>query len=112
MSRISRRAALTLAAVSVPVVNTVPAAAAEPESMTSVRATVLRADLITAVTPRDNWRVIAVAIRCTGRIHLHGGPVAPSAFEVAVTIGGATTSRTVTRVYPNTAPEVAEQGRP
>ncbi|RSM91519.1 phospholipase [Kibdelosporangium aridum] len=113
MTRVSRRAALTLAAgaVSAPVVGTAPVAAQEPLT-TSRRAVIVRADLITAVTPRDNWRVIAVAVQCTGRIDLRGATIPPSAFEVTATIGGTTTPRTVTRVYPNIAPEVSDHGRP
>jgi predicted peptidase len=115
MTSISRRAALTLAAgaVSVPVLGTAPVAAAAPVSSSAAgRITVVRADLITTVTPRDNWRVIAVAIRCTGRIDLLSRAIPPSAFEVTATIGGTTAPRTVTRIYPNVAPEVADQGRP
>jgi predicted peptidase len=112
MSRISRRTALSLAAgaVATPVTGTATVAAAEEDR--SGRNRVVRADLITAVTPSDNWRVIAVAIRYTHRVDLRGGQIPPSAFQVTATIAGQTAPRTVTRVYPNTTAEVTDRGRP
>jgi predicted peptidase len=70
------------------------------------------ADLITTVTPRDNWRVTAVAVRYAAPVDLRGGTIPPSAFEVIATVNGQRAPRTVTRAYPNTAPEVAERSRP
>ncbi|MBP2325996.1 putative peptidase [Kibdelosporangium banguiense] len=112
MSRISRRAALSLAAgaVATPVAGTVTVAATQEER--SGRNRVVRADLITAVMPSDNWRVIAVAIRYAHRIDLRGGQIPSSAFQVAATINRETASRTVTRAYTNTAAEVSDRGRP
>ncbi|MEU5261166.1 alpha/beta hydrolase-fold protein [Amycolatopsis sp. NPDC021455] len=70
------------------------------------------ADLITTVTPRDNWRVTAVAVRYAEPVDLRGGTIAPAAFEVIATVGGQKAPRKVTRAYTNTAPEVAERSRP
>jgi len=116
MSRITRRTALTLAAgvIASPAVNTVTtsgtASAAAPAP--SGRNPVVRADLITTVTPSANWRVTAVAIRYAGLIDPRGGTIPPAAFQVTATVNRQTVRRTVTRVYPNTAAEVADRGRP
>ncbi|MFC0111724.1 alpha/beta hydrolase-fold protein [Kibdelosporangium aridum] len=112
MRRISRRAALTLVAGTVGAPIAGPAVAAQEPLATPRRSMLVRAHLITAVTPRDNWRVVAVAIRTTGRIDLRGGTIPPSAFQVTATVGGTRAPRTVTRVYPNIAPEMADRGRP
>ncbi|NKE63810.1 phospholipase [Lentzea sp. PSKA42] len=72
----------------------------------------MRADLITTVTPSGNWRVTAVAIRYADRIDLRGGTIPPAAFKVTATVNRQTAPRTVTRVYSNTAAEVADRGRP
>jgi predicted peptidase len=78
----------------------------------SGRNPVVRADLITTVTPSGNWRVTAVAVRYAERIDPRGGTIPPAAFEVTATVNRQTAARTVTRVYPNTAAEVADRGRP
>ncbi|ONI92053.1 phospholipase [Saccharothrix sp. ALI-22-I] len=114
MTGINRRAALSLAAgaVTAPIVGSPNVAAAAPEQpVVSARNPRVGADLVTAVTPRDNWRVAAVAIRYAHPVDLRGGVVAPSAFRVTATVYGTTAPRTVIRVYPNAAPELAERGR-
>jgi predicted peptidase len=69
-------------------------------------------ELITTVTPSDNWRVTAVAIRFAERIDLRGGTIPPTAFTVTATVNGQTGARTVSRIYPNTSAAVADRGRP
>src|SRR5262245_29445519 len=113
MTEMSRRGALALAAgaVTVGVVSTAsPAAASTPGR--PGQNPVMGADLITTVTPRDNWRVTAVAVRYTAPVDLRGGAIPPSAFEVVATVNGQKAPRTVIRAYLNSAPEVAEHGRP
>jgi predicted peptidase len=122
MSRITRRTALTLAAgvIASPAVRPATASAAAPVpsgrnaavNNAAVSNAAVRADLITTVTPSSNWRVIAVAIRYAGVIDLRGTTIPPAAFRVTATVNRQTAPRTVTRVYPNTAAEVAERGRP
>lgn len=113
MTGISRRGALVLAAgaASAGIVSTNSPAAASPAGRRGPNPAV-GADLVTTVTPRDNWRVTAVAIRYADPVDLCGGTIAPSAFEVVATVGGQKAPRTVTRAYSNTEPEVAERGRP
>jgi predicted peptidase len=113
MTGISRRGALALAAgaVTARIVSTGSAAAAGPPGRRGQNP-VVGADLITTVTPRDNWRVTAVAVRYADPVDLRGGTIAPSAFEVIATVNGQKAPRTVTRAYSNTAPEVATRGRP
>ncbi|MBZ9638771.1 PHB depolymerase family esterase [Streptomyces sp. PSKA30] len=75
----------------------------------------MRSDLITQVTPRQDWRVTAVAIRYAKRLGRHALTVPPSTFEVSVTVGGQTAPRTVTRVYTNNAARIDSErhaGRP
>ncbi|MGS2591387.1 prolyl oligopeptidase family serine peptidase [Streptomyces hebeiensis] len=120
MTGVTRRTLLTVAAgaaaatgVSTPAAAT--AGAAPGGAGTAGLSPVLRADLVTRVTPRDNWRVVAVALRYAHRIDPRGGVIPPSAFQVTATVGGRTAPRTVTRVYPHTAAEVDERagsGRP
>ncbi|GAB3890879.1 hypothetical protein GCM10029964_063130 [Kibdelosporangium lantanae] len=113
MTGISRRGALALAAgaVTAQIVSTSSPAAASPSGRPRQNA-VVGADLITTVTPRDNWRVTAVAIRYADPVDLWGGTIALSAFEVTATVAGQKARRTVARTYSNNAPEVAERGRP
>ncbi|WP_328349609.1 prolyl oligopeptidase family serine peptidase [Streptomyces sp. NBC_00445] len=110
MRRITRRTALavTAGAVAAPAVGTATAAAADTTTATSQGRQaapglnpVLRTDLVTRVTPRNNWLVTAVAIQYSHRIDLRGGVIPPSAFQVKATVGGQTAARTVTRVYSN-----------
>jgi predicted peptidase len=116
MSGITRRTALTLAAgvVVAPAAGTGRAAAetAPARSARSGRNSVEAVDLITTVTPSNNWLVTAVAIRYADSIDLRGGTIPASAFAVTATVGGQTAPRTVTRAYLNTAAEVADRGRP
>ncbi|MFF9120533.1 prolyl oligopeptidase family serine peptidase [Streptomyces massasporeus] len=121
MRGIARRTVLaaTAGAVAAPAVSTATATATDATTTTleGRRATpgvnpVLRTDLVTRVTPRNNWLVTAVAVRYTHRIDLRGGVVPTSAFEVKATVGGRTEARTVTRVYSNTAAEVDDRSRP
>ncbi|MEW2396985.1 PHB depolymerase family esterase [Streptomyces sp. NPDC046862] len=108
MRKISRRTALTMAAGTVTastVINTATAAADAPASGRPVASganPVVRTALITRVTPRNNWRVTAVALRYAHPINLRGGVIPPSAFQVTASRGGQSAGRTVTRVYPNT----------
>lgn len=113
MTRLSRRGALVLAAgaITAQAVSTT-AAASTPDTGRAGRNPVEGADLLTTVTPRDNWRVTAVAVRYADPVDLRGGTIPPSAFEVTATVNGQRAPRTVTRAYPNTAPEVADRGRP
>ncbi|WP_328436397.1 prolyl oligopeptidase family serine peptidase [Streptomyces sp. NBC_00444] len=110
MRRITRRTALavTAGAVAAPAVGTATAAAADTTTATSQGRQaapglnpVLRTDLVTRVTPRNNWLVTAVVIQYSHRIDLRGGVIPPSAFQVKATVGGQTAARTVTRVYSN-----------
>ena len=112
MATITRRAALTLAAgaVTAPAVGAPVGSAAPAER--PMRNPAVGAELITAVTPRDNWRVVAVAVRHATRIDPRGAVIPPAAFAVTATVNGTTAPRTVTRVYPNTAPALADHGRP
>ncbi|MFJ9587805.1 PHB depolymerase family esterase [Streptomyces acidicola] len=128
MRRITRRSALTMAAGTVTASTVVTTTAVTTASATTNDATapvgqaatsganpVLRTDLITHVTPRNNWRVIAVVLHHARPIDLQGDTIPPSTFQVTATLGGQTTPRTVTRVYPNTAAEVDDRrhaGRP
>ncbi|WP_210570488.1 prolyl oligopeptidase family serine peptidase [Streptomyces sp. GESEQ-4] len=108
MRRITRRTALavTAGAVAAPAVGTATAEAADTATATSQGRQaapglnpVLRTDLVTRVTPRNNWLVTAVVIQYSHRIDLRGGVIPPSAFQVKATVGGQTAARTVTRVY-------------
>lgn len=74
--------------------------------------TVVRTDLVTRVTPRNNWLVAAVAIQYSHRIDLRGGVIPPSTFQVKATVGGRTAARTVTRVYSNAAAAVDDRSVP
>lgn len=121
MRRITRRTALavTAGAVAAPAVTTATATAADTTTGTSGgrqatggRNPVLRTDLVTRVTPRNNWLVTAVALQYAHRIDLRGGAVLPSAFQVKATVGGQTAARTVTRVYSSTTAEVDDRSRP
>jgi predicted peptidase len=80
--------------------------------MTSGRNPVLRTDLVTRVTPRNNWLVTAVALQYAHPIDLRGGVIPPSAFQVKATVGGQTAARTVTRVYSGPTAEVDDRSRP
>lgn len=113
MRAISRRTALTLAAsvAASPAVGTTASAVRTVPTVTG-RNPVVRADLITTVTPSGNWRVTAVAIRYAASIDLRGGTIPVAAFKVTATVNRQTAPRTVTRVYPNTSAEVADRGRP
>ncbi|QLH19406.1 PHB depolymerase family esterase [Streptomyces sp. Rer75] len=108
MGQITRRTALTMAAGTVTastVVNTATATADTPapgRPVASGANPALRTALITRVTPRNNWRVTAVAIRYANPINMRGGIIPPSAFRVTAAPGGQSAARTVTRVYPNT----------
>jgi predicted peptidase len=73
---------------------------------------VLRTDLLTRVTPRNNWLVTAVAIQYAHRIDLRGATAPPTAFQVQATVGGRTAARTVTRVYSNASAEVDDRPHP
>ena len=121
MRRIARRTVLaaTAGVAAVPAVSTSTATAADATTVASEGRQaasgphpVLRTDLVTRVTPRNNWLVTAVAVQYARRIDLSGVAVPPSAFEVKATVGGRTTARTVTRVYSNTAAEVDDRSRP
>lgn len=121
MRRITRRTVLaaTAGAVTAPTVSTAAAAAADHSTAPSEGRQaapgldpVLRTDLLTQVTPRNNWLVTAVALRYAQRVDLRGGVILPSAFEVKATVGGQTAARTVTRVYSNTAAEVDDRPHP
>ncbi|MBI0380577.1 phospholipase, partial [Streptomyces albiflaviniger] len=121
MRKMTRRTAFAMAAGTVTgslAINTATAAADAPAPGRPVAAganPVLRTALITQVTPRNNWRVTAVAIRHAAPIDLRGGVIPPSAFQVTADLGGQSAARTVTRVYPNTAArtdDVPDAGRP
>lgn len=115
MRGISRRTALALAAgvAAAPAVRTATASAATtPRPTASGLNPVVRADLITTVTPSGGWRVTAVAIRYANLIDLRGGTIPLTAFHVTATVQRQTAPRTVTRVYSNTKAEVADRGRP
>ncbi|WP_086854098.1 prolyl oligopeptidase family serine peptidase [Streptomyces coeruleofuscus] len=121
MRSISRRTVLaaTAGAVAAPTVSTATAAAADATTASSAGRPaasgpnpVLRTDLITQVTPRNNWLVTAVAIQYAHRIDLRGATVPPTAFQVRATVGGQTASRTVTRVYSNASAEVDDRSHP
>ena len=107
MRGITRRTVLTVTAgaVTAPAVSTATATAADTTTATSEGrqavsgpAPILRTDLVTRVTPRNNWLVTAVAIQYSHRIDLRGGAIPPSSFQVKATVGGQTAARTVTRV--------------
>ncbi|WP_086562417.1 prolyl oligopeptidase family serine peptidase [Streptomyces africanus] len=106
MRAIPRRTvlAVTAGAVAAPAVST-PATAAPPEVQQAASGPnpVLRTDLLTQVTPRNNWLVTAVALQYAHRIDLRGATVPPTAFQVRATVGGQTAARTVTRVYTHTS---------
>ncbi|TPQ22549.1 prolyl oligopeptidase family serine peptidase [Streptomyces sporangiiformans] len=121
MRRITRRTvlAVTAGAVAAPAVSTATPAAADTTTATSEGRQaafglnpVLRTDLVTRVTPRNNWLVTAVAIQYSHRIDLRGRVIPPSAFQVKATVGGQTAARTVTRVYSNTTAEVDDRSHP
>lgn len=121
MRRITRRTALavTAGAVGAQAVGTATAAVADtPTASSEGRQTasgpdpVLRTDLLTRVTPRNNWLVTAVALRYSHRIDLRGGVIPPSAFQVKATVGGQSAARTVTRVYSSSTAEVDDRSRP
>ncbi|MFD9112299.1 prolyl oligopeptidase family serine peptidase [Streptomyces bottropensis] len=121
MRRISRRTVLagTAGAVVAPAVSTAPAAADDTPAVTAEgrrpapgRPEVLRTDLVTRVTPRNNWLVTAVALQYAHRIDLGGTVIPPSAFQVTATVGGRTAARTVLRVYSHTAADVDHRSRP
>ncbi|WNZ06308.1 prolyl oligopeptidase family serine peptidase [Streptomyces sp. 11x1] len=121
MRSIPRRTvlAVTAGAVAAPAVSTATAAAAdattapsEGRQAASGPNPVLRTDLLTHVTPRNNWLVTAVAIQYAHRIDLRGGTVPPTAFQVRATVGGQTAARTVTRIYSNTSAEVDDRSHP
>ncbi|NEW69188.1 phospholipase [Streptomyces rapamycinicus] len=121
MRKMTRRTAFAMAAGTVTgslVINTATAAADAPAPGRPVAAgvnPVLRTALITQVTPRNNWRVTAVAIRYAAPIDLRGGVIPPSAFQVTADLGGQSAARTVTRVYPNTVArtdDLPDAGRP
>ncbi|MCQ8187727.1 phospholipase [Streptomyces sp. RCU064] len=117
----TRRTAFAMAAGTVTgslVINTAPASADAPAPGRPVAPganPVLRTTLITQVTPRNNWRVTAVAIRYAAPIDTHGGVIPPSAFQVTADLGGQSAARTVTRVYPSTVArtdDLPDAGRP
>ncbi|MFI0767504.1 PHB depolymerase family esterase [Streptomyces sp. NPDC021218] len=124
MRRITRRTALTMAGGTVTasmVINAATTATAASDApapgrpVASGAGPALRTALITRVTPRNNWRVTAVAIRYANPIDLHGGVIPPSAFQVTADLGGQSAARTVRRVYPNTVAGTADlphRGRP
>lgn len=121
MRRITRRTALavTAGAVAAPAVSTATAAVAdtttassEGQQAASGLNPVLRTDLLTRVTPRNNWLVTAVALQYSHRIDLRGGVIPPSAFQVKATVGGQTATRTVTRVYSSSTAEVDDRPHP
>src|SRR5215212_7067739 len=110
MRWITRRTVLTVTAgaVAAPTVSTATAAAVdsttaatEGRQAAAGPQPILRTDLVTRVTPRNNWLVTAIAIQYSHRFDLRGGVVPPSAFQVKATVGGQTAARTVTRVYSN-----------
>ncbi|EPJ41775.1 hypothetical protein STAFG_1176 [Streptomyces afghaniensis 772] len=105
--------AVTAGAVAAPTVST--SATAAPfggRQAASGPNPVLRTDLLTQVTPRNNWLVTAVAIQYAHRIDLRGGTVPPTAFQVQATVGGKTAARTVTRVYSHTSAAVDDRSDP
>jgi predicted peptidase len=121
MRGITRRTVLTVTAgaLTAPAVSAATAAAADTTTAISEGRQaayrpnpVVRTDLVTRVTPRNNWLVTAVAIQYSHRIDLRGGVIPPSAFQVKATVGGQTAARTVTRVYSNTAAEVDDRSDP
>ncbi|MEB8336921.1 prolyl oligopeptidase family serine peptidase [Streptomyces endophyticus] len=87
-------------------------ASAEGRQAVSGPNAVLRTDLVTRVTPRNNWLVTAVAIQYAHRIDLRGVEIPASAFQVMATVGGRTAARTVTRAYTNTAAAVDDRTHP
>ncbi|MEU0243790.1 PHB depolymerase family esterase [Streptomyces sp. NPDC006235] len=106
MRAIPRRTvlAVTAGAVAAPAVSTsATAAPLEVRQAVSGPDPVLRTDLLTQVTPRNNWLVTAVSLQYAHRIDLRGGTVPPTAFQVRATVGGRTAARTVTRVYTDTS---------
>ncbi|MEU6181415.1 hypothetical protein [Streptomyces coeruleorubidus] len=122
MRSIPRRTVLAVTAgvVAAPTVSTATAAAADTATTatseglraSSGRNPVLRTDLLTRVTPRNNWLVTAVAIQYAHRIDLRGGTVPPTAFQVQATVDGRTAARTVTRVCSNASAEVDNRSHP
>ncbi|MFJ8713601.1 prolyl oligopeptidase family serine peptidase [Streptomyces violaceus] len=121
MRSIPRRTVLAVTAgvVAAPTVSTATAAAAdattapsEGQPAASGLNPALRTELLTQVTPRNNWLVTAVAIQYAHRIDLRGGAVPPAAFQVQATVGGRTAARTVTRVYSNASAEVDDRSHP
>ncbi|MFI0820187.1 PHB depolymerase family esterase [Streptomyces sp. NPDC021098] len=112
MRDITRRTALTLAAAGTVSASTVTTAATAATAAADAPAPgrpaasgagpALRTALITRVTPRNNWRVTAVAIRYARPLDMRGGVIPPSAFQVTADIGGRSAARTVIRAYPNT----------
>ncbi|MGK5692721.1 PHB depolymerase family esterase [Streptomyces sp. URMC 128] len=115
MRAIPRRTvlAVTAGALAPPAVSTsATAAPSEGRQAAFGPGPVLRTDLLTQVTPRNNWLVTAVAIQYAHRIDLRGVTVPPTAFQVQATVGGRTAARTVTRVYSHTSAEVDDRSRP
>ncbi|MEU1800984.1 prolyl oligopeptidase family serine peptidase [Streptomyces sp. NPDC019937] len=114
MRGITRRTVLTVTAgaVTAPAVSTGAAAAAGTTTAASGPHPVLRTDLVTRVTPRNNWLVAAVAIQYSHRIDFRGGVIEPTAFQVKATVGKQTAARTVTRVYSNTVADVDDRSAP
>ncbi|WDV56158.1 PHB depolymerase family esterase [Streptomyces coeruleorubidus] len=121
MRSIPRRTVLAVTAgvVAAPTVSTATAVAADATTAPSDGRQAasglnpaLRTDLLTQVTPRNNWLVAAVAIQYAHRIDLRGGTVPPTAFQVQATVGGRTAARTVTRVYSNASAEVDDRSHP
>ncbi|MFJ8469816.1 hypothetical protein [Streptomyces swartbergensis] len=121
MRSIPRRTvlAVTAGAVAAPTVSTATATAAdattapsEGRQAASGLNPVLRTDLLTQVTPRNNWLVTAVAVQYAQRIDVRGGTVPPTAFQVQATVDGRTAARTVTQVYSSTSVEVDDRSHP
>ncbi len=121
MRSIPRRTVLAVTAgvVAAPTVSTATASAADATTAPSEGRPaasglnpLLRTDLLTQVTPRNNWLVTAVAVQYAHRIDLRGGAVPPTAFQVQATVGGRTAARTVTRVYSNASAEVDDRSHP
>ncbi|MEU7663463.1 prolyl oligopeptidase family serine peptidase [Streptomyces lincolnensis] len=117
----TRRTALAVAAgaVAAPAVSTATASAADTTTAASRgrqaatgRNPVLRTDLVTQVTPRNNWLVIAVVLQYAHPVDLRGGAIPPSAFEVKATVGGQTAARTVTRIYSGTTAATDHRSHP
>ncbi len=70
---------------------------------------VVRADIITEVQPLGR-RIVAVAVQYDTPIHLRGGSIPTSTFEVTATLNGVTAVRGVVDVYVNARAERHPQG--